>query len=174
MLTLDLDILDQVDQPLKQEHNLLEQSNLLGLLSIGFALHKSGVMFFKRARHWGYARRAAAAANDAAVWPAAAEFGVKFAPVVGRKLFPDPPPPPAEAVNAELTTGAASVPSTQISLEAMLPAPGATEVGKLHGGVSLPVSTMAAWGTPEESVTTTEVPADAAPLAVGAEAPLVS
>jgi hypothetical protein len=99
---------------------------------------------------------------------AVAVTGLTVIPVVGKNEGGEP-----ASVKVWVTGVPKVTPLTSKSVATTLPAPGATEVEKAHGvGVSTPVRSTAGCATPEESVTTTEVEANAAPDGVGTLAPL--
>jgi hypothetical protein len=88
-------------------------------------------------------------------------------PVLGRKFAGVP-----ASVNAWLIGVPKVAPLMSKSVATTVPAPGATEVENAHGvGVSTPVRSTAGCATPLESVTTTEVEANCAPVGVAMDAP---
>jgi hypothetical protein len=111
--------------------------------------------------HGLYALRLLAAAATEA------ETGVTVMPVGGKKFGGEP-----ASVKVCVIGLPRAAPFTSSAVATTVPAPGATLVEKAHGvGVSTPVSRTAGCAVPDESVTTTEVEANAAPVGVGVEGP---
>jgi hypothetical protein len=97
-----------------------------------------------------------------------AHTGVTVIEAVGRKEGGDP-----TSVNDWDTGVPKTAPAASRSVATTVPAPTATEVVNAQGvGVSIPVKRTAGCGVPLESVTTTLVEANSAPVGVGMAGPL--